>query len=99
MSYSGNLTCGDCGFTFIETWGSHRRADEYRCENDHVLFVDTETKTVLTVDGCGAIPVTLLDLRGLCPTCETELATGLMPCCPVCGGRDHEALLSAFGPS
>lgn len=98
MAYLGNLTCEDCGLTFTARWGSYQGADEYRCENDHVLFVEIETKTVLSLDGA---PIhsgpgqarTLVDLNGMCPACATELATGRLPGCPVCGGRDHEVLL------
>ena len=98
MAYLGNLTCEDCGLTFTARWGSVRGADEYRCENDHVAFVEVETKTVLSFDGIPAHDFpgagrTLLELNGLCPACETELATGLLPVCPVCGGRDHEVLM------
>lgn len=96
MAYAGNLTCRDCGLTFTSRWGSVSHADEYRCANDHVLFVDPESATVLAVDGHGFPPGagTLVELRGLCPVCGTEVATGLLPCCPVCGGRDHEVLLA-----
>lgn len=95
MAYAGNLTCGDCGLTFIARWGSVGGADEYRCASDHVLFVSSETKEILTVDGSARAPgagtgATLLDFKGLCPLCDTEVATGLMPLCPVCGGRDHD---------
>ncbi len=94
MAYAGNLTCGDCGLTFTSRWGSVSRADEYRCLDDHVLFVDPETGTVLAVDG-GAVDVgTLVELRGRCPICSSEVVTGLLPACPVCGGRDHEVLLA-----
>ena len=94
MAYAGNLTCGDCGLTFTSRWGSYERADEYRCTNDHVLFVDPETKAVLVIDGMARAGMSLLELRGLCPVCSTEVATGLLPACPVCGGRDHEVLLA-----
>ncbi|MDQ4144200.1 MAG: hydrogenase maturation nickel metallochaperone HypA [Actinomycetota bacterium] len=94
MAYAGNLTCGDCGLTFTSRWGSVRRADEYRCADDHVLFVDPESKRVLSVNGVAADAGTLVELRGACPICRTEVATGLLPACPVCGGRDHEVLLS-----
>ncbi len=94
MAYAGNLTCRDCGLTFTSRWGSYERADEYRCANDHVLFVETETKTVVAIDGAPRGGVTLLELRGLCPVCSTEVATGLLPACPVCGGRDHDVLLA-----
>ena len=94
MAYAGNLTCGDCGLTFTSRWGSVSRADEYRCGTDHVLFVDPESKRVLVVDGVAVDVGTLLDLRGRCPICSTEVATGLLPACPVCGSRDHEVLLA-----
>ncbi|MDQ4095348.1 MAG: hypothetical protein M3174_03975 [Actinomycetota bacterium] len=94
MAYAGNLTCGDCGLTFTSRWGSVTRADEYRCANDHVLFVEPETKQILAVDGLPVDVGTLVELRGVCPLCRTELATGLLPACPVCGGRDHEVLLA-----
>lgn len=96
MAYAGNLSCNDCGLTFIARWGSVTGADEYRCENDHVLLVSTETKEILTLDGSARAfgageGATLLDVKGRCPVCTTELATGLLPLCPVCGGRDHVA--------
>ena len=94
MAYAGNLTCGDCGLTFTSRWGSFDRADEYRCAKDHVLFVEPETRTVLAVDGAPMDAGTLVELRGRCPVCQTEVATGLLPACPICGGRDHEVLLA-----
>ena len=94
MAYLGNLTCGDCGLTFTSRWGSFLGADEYRCELDHVLHVDRESGKVLVVDGHAIDGATLVELRGRCPTCRTEVATGLLPRCPVCGSRDHEALIS-----
>ena len=96
MAYVGNLICGDCGLTFTSRWGSYERADEYRCVNDHVVHVEPATGTVLAVDGGpdGLAVRTLVDLRGLCPMCSTELATGRLPACPVCGGRDHQVLLA-----
>ena len=94
MAYLGNLICGDCGLTFTARWGSYEGADEYRCDNDHVVHVHPETGTVLAVDGDVADGRTLAQLRGLCPRCETELATGLLPACPVCDGRDHQVLLA-----
>lgn len=98
MAWLGNLTCGDCGLTFTARWGSFEGADEYRCENDHVVHVDPGSGTVLTVDGDIFRPTTLLDLRGNCPLCRAELATGCLPSCPVCGGRDHEvAIAGPFG--
>jgi hypothetical protein len=95
MAYVGNLTCKDCGLTFTSRWGSYAHADEYRCTNDHVLHVEPDTGTVLTVDGSayGGAAATLVELRGVCPACSTELATGRLPLCPVCGSRDHEVLL------
>ncbi len=94
MAYVGNLTCGDCGLTFTSRWGSFDRADEYRCRNDHVVHVEPETTTILAIDGAHADGRTLVDVRGLCPRCDTELATGQLPMCPVCGGRDHDVLLA-----
>ncbi|HEX2295124.1 MAG TPA: hypothetical protein VHN37_07430 [Actinomycetota bacterium] len=94
MAYLGNLTCRDCGLTFTSRWGSFEAADEYRCANDHVVHVERGSGTVLAVDGCTARPRTLVELRGRCPACATELATGRLPSCPVCGGRDHDVLLS-----
>ena len=95
MAYLGNLTCRDCGLTFTSRWGSFASADEYRCSNDHVVHVEPHSGTVLTVDGCASAATrTLVDLRGRCPDCATELATGRLPSCPVCGGRDHDVLLS-----
>lgn len=85
--YSANLTCRDCGLTFTARWGSSRRADEYRCENDHVVWVDPSTGEVLQP---AAAVVTLAELRGRCPGCSSELATGLLPACPVCQNRDHD---------
>lgn len=65
-------------------------ADEYRCDNDHVVHVDPESGVLLgTVDGVQP-DLTLADFRGLCPRCSTELATGRLPCCPVCASRDHD---------
>jgi hypothetical protein len=94
MAYLGNLICSDCGLTFTSRWGSFEGADEYRCESDHVVHVDPGTGTVLAVDGDAADGRTLFQLRGRCPTCRAELATGLLPACPVCGGRDHQVLLA-----
>ncbi|MEA2486492.1 MAG: hypothetical protein QOF16_146 [Actinomycetota bacterium] len=94
VAYLGNLTCNDCGLTFTSRWGSFDRADEYRCVNDHVVHVEPETQTVLAIDGSLGQGRTLVELRGLCPVCAGELATGLLPCCPVCGGRDHSVLIS-----
>jgi hypothetical protein len=99
MAYLGNLTCRDCGLTFTARWGSFEDADEYRCDNDHVLHVHPPSGTVLAVDGnpVDGNPTsgrTLTELFGRCPVCKAELATGLLPCCPVCFGRDHEVLLA-----
>lgn len=94
MAYLGNLTCSDCGLTFTSRWGSFKDADEYRCEHDHVVHVDPATGAVLAVDGIVEEARTLLELRGRCPRCRTELACGLLPSCPVCGGRDHQVLLA-----
>ena len=101
MAYVGNLTCSDCGLTFTARWGSYQGADEYRCENDHVAFVEVETKTVLSFDGMQTHDFpgagrTLLELNGMCPSCSTEMATGLLPVCPVCGGRDHDVLMEGM---
>jgi hypothetical protein len=95
MAYVGNLTCGDCGLTFTSRWGSSFGADEYRCANDHVVHVEPASGQVLAVDGASraADMKTLVELRGACPRCATELATGLLPCCPVCGSREHEVLV------
>lgn len=90
MAYAGNLICQDCGLTFTSVWGSYASADEYRCTNDHVVHVEPSSGAVLAVDGCAFGGETLVDLRGRCPECATELATGRLPSCPVCGGRDHE---------
>jgi hypothetical protein len=94
VAYLGNLTCNDCGLTFTARWGSFEDADEYRCERDHVVHVHPDTKTVLAVDGDIADGRTLLQLRGRCPRCDTELATGRLPQCPVCQGTDHEVILA-----
>ncbi len=94
MAYLGNLTCQDCGLTFTARWGSFERADEYRCANDHVVHVEPSSGTVLALDGDYFDSPTLLELHGRCPMCETELATGRLPCCPICHSRDHEVLLA-----
>jgi len=96
MAYLGNLTCNDCGLTFTSRWGSFEGADEYRCGRDHVVFVDPVTGTILGIEGGLGGEVTLADLRGRCPVCSEELATGLLPGCPVCGGRDHEVALAGL---
>jgi hypothetical protein len=93
MAYLGNLICKDCGLTFTARWGSHAGAFEFRCESDHVLHVHPDTGAILSIDGVSYGPVTLLELHGLCPWCETEVASGLLPACPVCGGRDHQTLI------
>jgi hypothetical protein len=94
MTYSGNLICEDCGLTFTAQWGSLPQADEYRCQSDHVVLVEAGEGRVLTVDGSPTGGYTLFELRGLCPLCETELEAGRLPACPICGGRDHQVLLS-----
>ena len=94
MAYLGNLTCRDCGLTFTSRWGSFEGADEYRCELDHVVLVRPADGAVVALDGAHVAAATLPGLRGRCPQCATELATGLLPRCPVCGGRDHEVLLA-----
>jgi hypothetical protein len=94
MAYAGNLVCRDCGLTFTSVWGSYPSADEYRCSNDHVVHVEPRSGTVLAIDGVARGGRTLVQLRGRCPDCATELATGRLPSCPVCGGRDHEVLLA-----
>lgn len=96
MAYLGNLTCNDCGLTFTSRWGSFERADEYRCGRDHVVFVDPETGTVVGVEGGHGPELTLAELRGRCPVCSEELATGRLPRCPVCGSRDHDVALAGF---
>lgn len=96
MAYVGNLTCRDCGLTFTSRWGSYERADEYRCTNDHVVHVDPASGILLALDGDVVAPTTLVELRGRCPRCAGELATGRLPCCPVCGSRDHEVLLAGL---
>ena len=94
MTYLGNLTCRDCGLTFTARWGSSAGADEYRCELDHVVLVRRDGDEVVAVAGATPEAVTLSGLRGRCPRCGTELASGLLPACPVCGGRDHDVLLA-----
>ncbi|MGH2750420.1 MAG: hypothetical protein ACRDK3_06050 [Actinomycetota bacterium] len=97
MTLSGNLTCDGCGLTFTARWGSLPGADEYRCARDHVLLVEAASGGVLTVEGTPTGGYTLAELRGVCPLCATELLAGRLPACPVCGGRDHEVLLSGPG--
>jgi hypothetical protein len=94
VAYLGNLICRDCGLTFTARWGSFEDADEYRCDNDHVVHVEPTTGMVLAVDGDISDGRTLVELRGLCPLCRAELQTGLLPSCPVCAGRDHQVLLA-----
>ncbi len=96
MAYLGNLTCGDCGLTFTARWGSYDGADEYRCARDHVVHVEPCTGTLLALDGDTTTPATLAELRGTCPRCGDELATGRLPLCPVCGGRDHDVAIAGF---
>lgn len=96
MAYLGNLTCRDCGLTFTARWGSFEGADEYRCDHDHVLYVSQESSTILATDGDIGDGSTLADLRGRCPLCGTEVASGLLPRCPVCSSRDHEVLLGGI---
>ena len=95
VAYVGNLTCRDCGLTFTSRWGSIKGADEYRCGADHVVLVHPRSGVVVAVDG--VVPgaeLSLIDIRGRCPHCDEELATGRLPRCPVCGSRDHDVLLS-----
>lgn len=94
MAYAGNLTCRGCGLTFTARWGSVAGADEYRCERDHVVYVDIRWGTVLEVERGSGHGRTLAELKGRCPLCASELATGLLPHCPVCGGHDHDVLLA-----
>ncbi|CAN5717204.1 hypothetical protein BH24ACT26_BH24ACT26_21210 [soil metagenome] len=93
MALLGNLTCGDCGLTFTARWGPLHGTDEFRCERDHVVQVEQRSGRVVAVDGALA-PRRTVDLRGRCPECCTELATGLLPRCPVCGGRDHDVAVA-----
>jgi hypothetical protein len=92
--YLGNLTCRDCGLTFTSRWGSLPGADEYRCGDDHIVHVDPESGTVVAVEGCVAGGATLVELRGACPLCGSELACGRLPRCPVCGSRDHDVAVA-----
>ncbi len=99
MAYLGNLICQDCGLTFTSQWGSVEGIDEYRCEADHVIHVTAETGAIVAVEGTAVDgSTTLVDWRGQCPLCDTELACGRLPRCPVCGGRDHEVLLAGTLP-
>jgi hypothetical protein len=95
VAYLGNLTCRDCGLTFTARWGALQGRDEYRCEHDHVLLVEQRSGAVVSIDGASPLEATTLPvLRGRCPRCRTELATGRLPRCPVCGGRHHDVLLA-----
>ena len=94
MAYLGNLTCGDCGLTFTARWGPFDGADEYRCDEDHIVHVDADDGAVLAIEGVASEGRTLVGLHGKCPICSRELATGRLPCCPVCGGRDHDVMLA-----
>ena len=93
MTYLGNLTCSDCGLTFTSRWGSVPGADEYRCEHDHSVQASSTSGVIVLVEDTPVEGPSLADLRGLCPLCRTELASGLLPQCPVCGGRDHDVRL------
>lgn len=93
MGYVGNLACRDCGLTFIAAWAGGAGVDEYRCPADHVVETSAVDGTLLRVDGSSFAPISLAELRGRCPICSEELATGLLPRCPVCGGRDHDTLV------
>ena len=98
MAYVGNLTCRDCGLTFTARWGSFEGADEYRCGNDHVLHVHPDSGTILAIDGDATDVGVLARYMGGCPLCGTEVATGRLPSCPICHGRDHDILLAGtFG--
>ena len=66
--------------------------DEYRCEKDHVVEVSAVSGELLAIQGVAASG-SLTSVRGHCPLCAGELATGLLPRCPVCGSRDHEVLV------
>jgi hypothetical protein len=94
MAYVGNLVCNDCGLTFTARWGSYQGADEYRCGNDHVIHVHPDTGTILAIDGAEGNGRTLAEFKGSCPLCPTEVATGRLPSCPICQGRDHQVLLA-----
>ncbi|MFN2488560.1 MAG: hypothetical protein ABR529_02220 [Actinomycetota bacterium] len=94
MAYLGNLTCRDCGLTFTSRWGSLEGADEFRCERDHIVHVRRRSGSLVAPDGTVVDGATLAQLRGRCPECGTELATGRLPRCPVCGSRDHDVLLA-----
>jgi len=93
VGYIGNLTCQSCGLTFTASWAGGAGVDEYRCAEDHVVEVSTVDGMLHRVDGSRFAPISLVELRGRCPICGLELATGLLPKCPVCGGRDHDVLV------
>lgn len=90
MAYLGNLTCRDCGLTFTSRWGPMDGLDEFRCSRDHVVLADPESGRIVAVDGAAWPRGTLAENRGRCPACAAELATGRLPCCPVCRSRDHD---------
>ncbi len=56
--------------------------------------VNPATGSVVAVNGGAFSGPGLIELRGRCPLCGSELATGLLPSCPVCGGRDHDVRLA-----
>jgi hypothetical protein len=94
VAYLGNLTCRDCGLTFTSRWGPFDGNDEYRCDRDHVVLVD-RSGAVVALDGTAlGRGATLAGLRGRCPECSSELRSGRLPRCPVCGGREHDVLLA-----
>lgn len=90
--YAGNLTCRSCGLTFTGRWGSTASAYEFRCGHDHVVHVDRSSGAVVAIDGAAVDGPALADVFGRCPRCATELATGRLPRCPVCGGDDHDVV-------
>ena len=92
VGYAGNLTCRSCGLTFTGRWGSTAWAYEFRCGQDHVVHVDRATAAIVAVDGVAVDGPALADLFGRCPRCGSELATGRLPRCPVCGGDDHDVV-------
>jgi hypothetical protein len=57
-------------------------------------MVQPYTGEVLAVDGSESVGRSLVSLRGRCPRCDTELCTGLLPRCPICGSRDHDVNLA-----
>ena len=95
MAYAGNLICQGCGLTFMSRWGALPGADEYRCDHDHIVHVEPASGAILAVDGMRLGRRTLADLRGRCPRCAGELASGILPSCPVCGGRAREVLIQS----